>query len=116
MTDRVGQQLGNYRLIHLLGEPPAMPLDVYMVWLDAASFSFAADFARQLRSSGLVVELPPEARKMGKLMEQASKLGARYALIVGEAERASRRYTLKDMISGEQQQLPLDEIEAKLTR
>jgi histidyl-tRNA synthetase len=112
----IGFSIGEDRLINLLGDSPAERLDVYMVWLDAASFSFAADFARQLRRAGLTVEVPPEARKMGKLMEQASKLGARYALIIGEAERGSQRYTLKDMVSGEQQQLPFDEIEAKLTR
>jgi histidyl-tRNA synthetase len=112
----IGFSIGEDRLIGLLGEASTMRPDVYIVWLDAASFGVAADFARQLRRAGLVVEVPPEARKMGKLMEQASKLGARYALIIGEAERVSERYTLKDMENSEQEQLSWDEIKAKLNR
>lgn len=120
----IGFSIGEDRLINLLsdqllnnpGATPAAALDVYMVWLDAASFGVAADFARQLRRAGVVVEVPPEPRKMGKLMEQASKLGAKYALIIGESERASGRFTLKNLGSSEQEQLTLDEIKAKLTR
>jgi histidyl-tRNA synthetase len=35
-------------------------------------------------------------------MELANKLGARYALIVGDNEIAAGEYALKDMQSGEQ--------------
>jgi histidyl-tRNA synthetase len=112
----IGFSIGEDRLISLLREAPAMGPDVYMVWLDPESQNRAVELARELRplGLGLVVEIPPEARKMGKLMEQASKMAARYALIIGEKERAADRYILKDMASGFQEELTLEEIKKKL--
>ena len=47
-------------------------------------------------------------------MELANKLGARYALILGDNEIASGRYALKNMASGEQQQIAREEIARRL--
>ena len=43
--------------------------------------------------------------KLKRAMELANKAGARFALIIGDDEMAAGRYALKDMSSGEQQQL-----------
>ena len=40
--------------------------------------------------------------KLKRALELANKLGARFALIVGDNEIAAGRYALKDMASGEQ--------------
>ena len=72
----------------------------------------AAVMARDLRRSGLVVELSEGKLKRG--MELANKLGARFTLIVGDNELAAGRFTLKDMSSGEQESLTPDEIAARL--
>ncbi len=106
----IGFSIGEDRLINLLGEAPAARPDIYMVWLDPESQKCAISMAADLRARGVVVEVPPEARKMGKLMEQASKLSARFALIIGETERVSARYTLKDMSTGAQETLSVDEL------
>src|SRR5205085_9229177 len=42
----IGFSIGEDRLLHLLGEPPVARPDVFIVWLDDASFSSAAQFAR----------------------------------------------------------------------
>ena len=110
----IGFSIGEDRLISLLGEAPAMRPDIYMVWLDPESQKRAVELARELRPMGLVIEIPPEARKMGKLMEQASKMAAHFTLIIGENERATGRYTLKNMTSGSQEELTLEEIKKKL--
>ena len=47
-------------------------------------------------------------------MELANKLGARFALIVGENEMAAGRYALKNMSTGEQRELTRDEIAASV--
>ena len=49
-----------------------------------------------------------------RAMELANKFGARFALIVGENEMAAGRYALKNLTTGEQHDLTLDEIAAKL--
>ena len=76
------------------------------------SSSHAAVLAHELRRSGLSVELV-EA-KLKRAMELANKLGARFVLIVGENELAAGRYTFKNMVSGEQENLTREEIAARL--
>ncbi len=49
----------------------------------------AVAIARKLRDAGFAVELPPEEMKFKKSLGLADKLGARYALIIGEDEVAS---------------------------
>jgi len=70
--------------------------------------------ARDFRQSGVCVEVAEG--KLKRVMELANKLGARFALIVGENEMAAGRYALKDMSTGEQESLTRDEIAAKLPR
>ena len=110
----IGFSIGEDRLIYLLGEPQAVRLDLFVVWLDEASYTPAVELARQLRGAGLAVDMPPELRKIGKLIEQASKIGARYVLIVGEKERTSGRYGLKNLDTGEQKELARDELLAAI--
>jgi len=47
-------------------------------------------------------------------MELANKLGARFALIIGDNELAEGRYALKDMSTGEQHNVTREEIAFKL--
>ena len=48
--------------------------------------------------------------KLKRAMELANKIGARYALILGDDEIAAGQYSLKDMQSGEQQRVTRDEL------
>ena len=52
--------------------------------------------ARDSRRAGLAVEVSAEG-KLKRAMELANKLGARFALIVGDDEMAAGRYALKNM-------------------
>ena len=58
--------------------------------------------ARDLRSAGLAVEMGLDG-KLKRSLELANKMGARFALIVGDDEMAAGKYALKDMRSGEQE-------------
>jgi len=46
--------------------------------------------------------LPPLEQKFGKALGQADKLGARYALILGDNEVTSGEWTVKTLATGEQ--------------
>ena len=61
--------------------------------------------ARKLREAGLRVELPPVEQKFGKALGQADKLGARFALILGEDEVASGEWTVKRLADGTQEKV-----------
>jgi histidyl-tRNA synthetase len=83
---------------------------VYLVFLGDAARERSFIVARALREAGISVLLEFEERKLKKAMTQAAKSGARYALIIGEDEVAQDRYGLKNLTSGEQEQLSLKEI------
>lgn len=105
----IGFAIGTDRAILSLqegGKLPHLPgLAVYVAWMGAKAYPTAVQIARKLRERGLAVELPPEEMKFKKSLGLADKLGARYALIIGEDEVASQSYTLKCLADAEQNKL-----------
>jgi histidyl-tRNA synthetase len=70
--------------------------------------------AGRLRDHGLAVRADGSSRKLGKQLEAATKAAARWAVIVGE-ELERDEVGLKDLDSGEQRTLPLEEVPAALS-
>lgn len=64
---------------------------------------------KSLRDAGISAEIYPEQSKMKKQMGYADALSIPYVAIVGETELAEGKLTLKNMSTGEQQLLTLDE-------
>jgi histidyl-tRNA synthetase len=104
-----GFAIGQDRLVLAVEEAAAMPaksqLDVYVVWFGEAARSPAVRQARELRRANISAEMGHEAAKMKKSMGIASKMGARFAVIIGDSEVASGRYQVKDMASGQQEEV-----------
>jgi len=103
----IGFAIGTDRAILSLqesGHLPRLPsLEVFVAWMGATAYPVAVGMARKLRARGFSVELPPEEMKFKKSLGLADKLGARYALIIGEDEAASGTYTLKRLADAQQQ-------------
>ena len=64
----------------------------------------------QVRQAGIRTELYPEAAKMKKQMSYADAKKIPYVAIVGETEMEAAKINLKNMITGEQQLVSLDEL------
>jgi histidyl-tRNA synthetase len=110
----IGFSIGEDRLVMSVeGEPRPLPLDLIVAPLGEPALRHAAVLARDLRRSGLVVELVEG--KLKRTMEIANKLAARFTLIVGDDEIAAGRYALKNMSTGEQVEVPKDEIAVRLS-
>ena len=113
-TKGIGFAIGTDRSILSIEEGGNVPklggLAVYIAWMGQASYPTAVNIARKLRAAGLSVELPPEEMKFKKSLGLADKLGARYALIIGEDEVASRTFTLKRLADGDQKKLAEGEL------
>jgi histidyl-tRNA synthetase len=77
-------------------------LDIYIAPIGALAERHSAGLARELRTAGCSVELGLDG-KLKRSLELANKLGAQFALIVGDNEMKAGQYTLKNMQSGEQQ-------------
>jgi histidyl-tRNA synthetase len=63
-----------------------------------------------LRQAGIKVELYPDAVKMSKQFQYADKRGIPFAVIVGDQEMENNQYSLKNLVSGEQQSFSFDEL------
>ena len=105
----IGFAIGTDRAILSIqesGKLPKLPgLAVFVAWMGAKAYAPAVAIAKKLRARGLAVELPPEELKFRKSLGLADKLGARYALIIGEDEAASGTFTLKRLADGQQDKL-----------
>jgi histidyl-tRNA synthetase len=128
-TKGIGFAIGEDRLILSLQEqtraqasdekkPGAakIPCDVYVAWMGAAAQPAAIEAGQRLRKAGIRVELPPVEQKFGKALGQADKLGARYALILGEDEVATSVWTVKTLADGTQEKMSEAEFLEKLRK
>jgi histidyl-tRNA synthetase len=105
-TKGIGFAIGEDRLILSLQESGKAPApkgrDVYIAWMGEKARATAIRAAKHLRKSGFSVELPPVEQKFGKALGQADKLGARFALILGDNEVSEGLWTLKTLADGSQ--------------
>ena len=113
-TKGIGFAIGTDRAILSIqegGKLPQLPsLAVFIAWMGEKTYPAAVAMARKLRECGLIVELPAKELKFRKALELADKLGAKYALIIGEDEVASGTYTLKRLADADQKKLAEPEL------
>ncbi|WP_254766803.1 histidine--tRNA ligase [Salinilacihabitans rarus] len=76
----------------------------------------AARIARDLRERGHVVETDVAGRSFGAQMNYADSINAETVVIVGERDLENDEVTVKDMESGDQVQVPVDEFPGDRTR
>jgi len=84
-------------------------LDLFIAPLGEPALRYAGTLARDLRRTGISVELSVEG-KLKRAMELANKLGARHTLIIGDNEIAAGHYALKNMETGAQENVSASEI------
>jgi histidyl-tRNA synthetase len=113
-TKGIGFAIGSDRAILSIQDggraPKLTGLGVYVAWMNAPTYATAVEIARKLRSAGVSVELPAEEMKFKKSLGLADKLGARYALIIGEEEVASGTFALKRLSDGEQHKMKEEQL------
>jgi histidyl-tRNA synthetase len=83
---------------------------IFIAWMGRNAFATAVRAAKDLRTAGFPVEVPPTELKFGKALGQADKVGAQFALILGEDEVAEGMWTLKNLTDGNQVKLPEPEL------
>ena len=117
-TKGIGFAIGTDRAILSIqesGNLPKLPgLHVFVAWMGAKCYPAAVAIARKLREAGIAVELPGEEMKFKKALGLADKLGARYALILGEDEVASGTFALKRLADAKQEKYSESELLAHL--
>ena len=113
----IGFSIGEDRLVMAVEEAhPEMLLhsaDLFIAPMGEEELRHCAVLARELRRMGICVELALGG-KLKRLMEVANKIQARNVLIVGSDEIAAGNYTLKNMMTGEQQSVNRSQLAEKL--
>jgi histidyl-tRNA synthetase len=112
----VGVSLGAERIFDIMEELDKFPKEnahlakVLFVSFDEKSHHFAFQSVSTLRKAGINADIYPEAAKMQKQMTYANRRGFAYVAIIGDAEREANKIMLKNMLTGEQQLLGIEEI------
>src|SRR5258706_8481455 len=105
-TKGIGFAIGEDRLILSLREAgkggAAQGRDVFVASMGQEAQGTAIAAAPKVRAGGGGGEVPAVGREFGKALGQADKLGAHYALILGDDEVATGQWTGKTLADGSQ--------------
>ncbi len=102
-TPGIGFAAGVERLVALRDAPtPAKTPDIAVVPVQESAEAESWKLAQQLRHAGFVVEISYKG-KAGKRMERADKLGAAFAVMLGEDEIKAGTVSLKNLKTGAQE-------------
>jgi histidyl-tRNA synthetase len=118
-TSGVGISFGIDRIYDVLEELALFPENIktstssqlLFVHFDESSQLYCFELATQLRSKGIACEVYPElSKKLGKQFEYANRKAIPYVCAIGSNEMQNKRYAFKNMASGEQQELSIEQI------
>ena len=112
----VGISFGADRIYDVLTELDLFPKElqsttqVLFATFGTDELHYALKWAKELRAKGIAVEVYPEPTKMKKQIGYADDKQIPYVAIVGGNEMETNTVMLKNMASGEQKQVTLDEL------
>ncbi|WP_053992351.1 histidine--tRNA ligase [Mangrovimonas sp. TPBH4] len=116
----VGISFGLDRIYLVLEEldlfPPTITENIKVLFINFGEAEGLACLKaiKELRKQGVAAEMYPDTAKMKKQMNFANKREVPFVVMVGESELNSKTYTLKDMATGEQQTIFLEELVGRL--
>ena len=111
----VGISIGLTRLFYQLSQMDAIKADresisqVLVVPMET-EMSESLEIANKLRTAGINTDVYLEEGKIKKKMKYADRWNIPYVLIIGEEEVKNQRFALKNMKTGEQKELSIEEI------
>ena len=88
--------------------PPSKP-DAYLVCVGENTRLQILPYLNALRTKGLIVDYDPDKSSLKAQLKSADTSGAKYAIIIGENELATKTVNLKNLQTGEQIAIPMDE-------
>jgi len=93
------QQLGKFPEKTLKG------IDVLITNFGEKEVAYALPVLKKMRNSGISAVLYPDSSKLKKQMKYADDNSITYVVLVGDKEIENKTFTLKNMLSGEQQEV-----------
>lgn len=111
----VGFGMGIERILYFLDKEgveldPEEPVELYVGILGAEAKAEAYKLVTKLRAAGVITETDYLERSVKAQMKYANKIGAKNTVILGADELARNAVNVKNMETGEQTEVALDEI------
>lgn len=104
----VGMSIGLTRLFYqlqelgLVSQMHGTRTDVLVLPMDPSLHIYAIEVLKKVKDQGLKADIYLESGKFKKKINYADKIGAKYAIIIGEEEANNKEVSIKNMESGEQ--------------
>ncbi|WP_139490349.1 histidine--tRNA ligase [Brevibacillus dissolubilis] len=95
--------------------PVATGIDCYVAIQTPDAKGQAFVLVDQLRQAGISAEMDYLDRKMKAQFKAADRLEAKFTVVIGESELANNTVVLKEMATGEQQEVPATELAGLLS-
>lgn len=111
-----GFSLGLERIILLMEEQNMFPArlagqpQVLVTQFDDSTIGASFELAQKLRAAGLRVDLYPDPGRYGRQFQYGESRGIRYAALVSPREIEANVVAIKDLESGEQQEIAADQV------
>jgi len=86
------------------------PLDAYIVPVGDTARKKAVQVLTSLRAAGLGADIDLVGRGPSKNLDYANAIGARFAVLLGERELKAGRATVREMATGAQREVALDDL------
>jgi histidyl-tRNA synthetase len=107
-----GFAIGLERLVDILKEQKKVVAEpersgVFLAVLGEKAYPEAMKLAVQLRQEAIPVDLDYEGKSLKSQMRRADKIGCRYVVFLGSEELSKKTVSLRDMVSGGQEDVPL---------
>jgi len=117
----VGVSVGLSRLFAMtleagLVQDSAQPVQVFIANFGTDARNWALQVATTLRSADISTQVDLDGDKFAKQFKYADRLGVPYTIVIGDKEVADKQVVLKDMQSGDQTSLSLEEVVVKLKK
>ena len=101
--------------LKLFPEELSFQTDVLFINFGEKESLFAQKTARMLRENGMKAEVYPDNAKLKKQMNYANDRHIRFVILAGEEEISQNKVSLKDMLTGEQQSIAVEEIVCRIS-
>lgn len=117
----VGISFGADRIYDVLNQLDLYPKEsvngtqVLFINFGEKETAYCLPYLNMVRTRGIRAEIYPDAAKMKKQMSYANAKQIPYVVLAGENEMNEKKLTLKNMDTGEQQMLTIDELINKVT-
>ena len=114
----VGISFGVDRIYDVMEELKLFPgqagqgVQVLITPFDAEARTVALPLLNRLRTAGVAAEMYPDLAKVKKMLDYANAKAIPYVVLIGSEEVQTRQLTLKNMVTGEQQKVSADQVEA----